>query len=65
VKCSQCNREIQSIEIFWQKVSGWEKRREAGGTNHIALRQQHEEFTCAPCMTLIQSGLSPSQTRII
>lgn len=65
VKCSECGREIESIEIFWQRVMGWEKHREAGGTNHIALREQKQEFMCAGCMILRQSGISREQTSLI
>lgn len=65
MKCSECGREITEVEIFWQRVSGWEKHREAGGTNHIALREKRQEFMCAGCMVLRQSGIPREQTSLI
>jgi hypothetical protein len=63
--CSTCNRKISGTEIFWQQVLGWEKKREAGGTNHVALRKPIERFMCAGCMTLKQSGIHPGQTSLV
>ena len=66
MKCSVCEREInERIEKVWVKVTGWEAKREQGGTNHIALREQLNEFMCVGCMTLTQAGLNPGQSSLI
>ena len=44
----------------WSKVEGWEKKRDAGGTNHVALRKPLGVFMCAGCMDLLRAGLDPS-----
>jgi len=60
--CHKCGRPLDSkIETIWNKVVGWEKPREGGGTNHIALRTPQDEYCCNGCMTLMLDGLDPGQ----
>jgi hypothetical protein len=60
--CHKCGRELnEKTETVWNMVVGWEKRREAGGTNHIALRRRKDLYCCNGCMTLMLDGLSPAQ----
>jgi phosphoribosylformylglycinamidine (FGAM) synthase-like amidotransferase family enzyme len=64
--CIQCGRELnERIETVWTKVLGWEKRRNQGGTNHLALRQQLDLYCCNGCMTLMQQGLNPGQQSLM
>ena len=66
MRCSKCQREIdERIETVWSKVTGWEKRREQGGTNHLALRKPLDEYCCHGCMTLMQQKIAPGQTSLI
>jgi hypothetical protein len=66
MNCSKCGRPInEHIETVWQKVIGWEKKRDAGGTNHIALREPQPEVMCAGCMQLMLDGLDPGQQSLI
>jgi hypothetical protein len=48
----------------WSKVIGWEKKRNRGGTNHVALRKPVNEFMCDYCMRMKQSGASPDQSEL-
>lgn len=60
--CDQCGREMDSnVETVWNLVEGWEKKRDAGGTNHLALRKPKDVVRCNGCMTLILAGLDPRQ----
>jgi len=36
----------ERIETVWQHVTGWTKKRDQGGTNHIALRKELPEMMC-------------------
>lgn len=66
VKCDKCKRDIDDrAETVWNLVEGWEKKREGGGTNYLALRKTKEQFRCNACMTLLLEGLDPGQSRII
>jgi len=66
MKCVECQREIdERIETVWTKVVGWEKKREQGGTNHLALREPLGENLCQGCMTLMQQGLSTGQQSLV
>lgn len=66
VKCDDCGREVNDhIETVWNLVEGWEKKRETGGTNHIALRTPKDSYRCNGCMTLRMHGLSPQQGSLI
>ena len=66
MNCSKCGRAInEHIETVWQKVIGWEKKRDQGGTNYIALREPLPEVMCAGCMQLMQDGLDPGQQSLI
>ena len=65
-KCDKCERDIDDrTETVWNLVEGWEKKRDGGGTNYLALRKPKEQFRCNPCMTLLLEGLDPGQSRIV
>ena len=64
--CSQCTRLVdERREVIWSQVIGWEKKREAGGTNHVALRRPQNLFMCDDCMTKLQQGVSPDQQTLL
>lgn len=61
-RCEKCNRQMDDkVETVWNFVTGWEKRREQGGTNHIALRTPQDTYCCNGCMQLLLAGLDPGQ----
>jgi len=56
-RCAICLDPVDPLDRFvWQKVIGWEQRRQQGGTNHVALRQTRDEFAHAHCVRLARSG---------
>jgi len=60
--CHKCNRVIDDkIETVWNLVSGWEKKRDQGGTNHLALRTPQDLYCCNGCMTLLLAELDPAR----
>lgn len=60
--CSFCREEIDpTLDGVWQKITGWEKRRNQGGTNAIAMREPLQEFMHATCMILLKRGLTAQQ----
>ena len=64
--CSQCTRLVdERFEMVWHKVTGWEHKRDAGGTNHLALRRPQNEFMCDECMEKLRNGLSPQQGSLL
>lgn len=66
MNCSKCGRALnEKIETVWNFVEGWEKPREGGGTNHLAMRTPKDVFCCNACMTLMQAGLSTGQESLL
>ena len=66
MNCSECKQPIDDrFHNYWTKVEGWERRRSAGGTNHLAMRKQKDEFLCDACMRMLQRGLDPRQSSLI
>ena len=65
--CTKCGRELHDhMETIWQHASGWVKRRDAGGTNHLALRELHpDQLMCNGCMQLMLDGIDPGQQSLI
>lgn len=51
----------ERIDTVWGKIEGWAKRRDAGGTNHVALRKPLYVFMCNGCMHKLLSGVASSQ----
>lgn len=54
----------ERIATVWSKLEGWEKKRAAGGTNHVALRKPLGEFMCNGCMEKLLSGVAAAQLQI-
>ena len=66
VVCTFCEREVNpGVETVWYGVQGWEHERDAGGTNHVALRKRTGETACHVCMDKLQRGLSPNQAAMV
>lgn len=62
MNCDQCGRELDDrFETVWCLVEGWEKKRDQGGTNHVAMRRPLNQYRCNGCMSLMQAGLSSAQ----
>lgn len=62
LRCSSCSLLFdERIVVMWSKVEGWEKKRDAGGTNHVALRTPLDEFMCPTCMDKLRNGLAAGQ----
>lgn len=61
--CVDCGEPVDTTKVFsfWQHVDGWERKREQGGTNHVAQRTVHDQFLHVGCMTLRQAGINPNQ----
>lgn len=54
--CAFCQEHINpNARNTYRRVTGWEHRRDAGGTNAVALRETHEEFAHSSCITLESS----------
>lgn len=59
-QCIHCSDPIDPDQDF-RKVIGWERRRGAGGTNAIKLRQPQDEWACRYCIAKLVKGISPTQ----
>lgn len=65
-RCCECGQSMdERSQTIWTKVQGWERKRDQGGTNHVALRRPMNEFMCNKCMTMHQNNLSPLQTSLL
>lgn len=65
IRCQHCQEAIppDQLERCWRRVSGWEKHREKGGTNALALREVHDLWMHASCMVLAKRGIPAGQQR--
>lgn len=61
VRCSLCGQAGIDPERDYRRVIGWERRRSAGGTNAVALRQPLGEWAHRNCVDLTTSGISLDQ----
>lgn len=62
LRCNECGRPMdERVEVVWTKVEGWEKRRQQGGTNHVAMRRPLPEHMCNACMTIALDSGNPHQ----
>jgi len=59
--CRECGRVVREKENPWTEVTGFERKREAGGTNHVALRKRTGVLICPECMVRLQAGLDAGQ----
>lgn len=59
-RCSECDEPVEPNHV-WLEVTGWEKRRFSGGTNHVALRELTGRHMCNSCMSKARAGLSTAQ----
>lgn len=56
-QCAMCRCVFdERVVTMWNKVIGWEKRRDQGGTNHIAARGPQSEYRCDVCMSRVLAG---------
>lgn len=57
IPCSDCGKQIDPrSRLTWQKVVGWERTRHGGGTNHVALRHNLDEWMCNECVDKRKTG---------
>lgn len=65
LRCTECGRQMdERVETVWSKVEGWEKKRDQGGTNHVALRRPLGVFMCVTCINHLRKGIPATQMRI-
>lgn len=65
VDCHFCGDQLDtSMGRVSQFVSGWERRRRAGGTNAIILRKVHPQWACYECIEKLRAGIDPAQQRL-
>jgi len=57
--CRFCNKPINLANPYnWQRVEGWEHKRNQGGTNALALREAKQEWAHALCIDRAKHGFS-------
>lgn len=61
----KCGQLIADTRLAWCGVTGWERYREQGGTNHVAVRRPTGEFMCEDCMRKLKDGLDPAQGELM
>lgn len=58
--CSFCGEEYPETSMY-QRVSGWERPRKQGGTNHIHERETEDRYACRTCIELRKLGVHAQQ----
>lgn len=59
-ECIECGGPTTYAHDF-HEITGFEERREGGGTNAVALRERTGRMMCRACMTLRRAGQSAQQ----
>jgi hypothetical protein len=54
-RCQFCLREIEP-EYAYRRVTGWERKRDGGGTNALRLRHPHDAWACSQCINTLAAG---------
>lgn len=63
--CSYCEEPVdQYHRDTWRRISGWERQRRGGGTNHVALRKPSGHYACSQCMSMLLEGRHPMQLQL-
>lgn len=58
--CHFCGKQITTMSSAYNRVIGWERKREAGGTNALALREPQPEWAHSWCIDM-QKAQIPGQ----
>lgn len=63
--CFYCGSAIESMRFAYRRVVAWERKRRAGGTNAVRLREPLDEYACAPCVDAVAAGRDPGQRAML
>lgn len=64
VMCQLCRRPLTTLTRAYQRVTGWEQKRKAGGTNALRGRRTFHEWAHAECVDRLAAGNSPDQEQM-
>jgi hypothetical protein len=66
VPCTFCEAPVDpEMPLTYQKVTGWEHPRMAGGTNALALREPHGVYACSTCIDKQRRGIPVGQESLL
>jgi len=65
VFCVLCGKPIENVRSSYQRVRGFEKHRQSGGTNALRLREPLQEFAHSWCVDRAANGLGPTQESLL
>ena len=58
---ADCGRKIETTRGCAIEITGWEKPRKQGGTNHVYERQKTGRVRCSTCTVKMEYGISSAQ----
>lgn len=62
VHCHYCGDPVDTdARTTFQRVEGWERKRDQGGTNAIIGRQVRQSWACYTCIDRLRHGIDPAQ----
>lgn len=65
VNCHFCRNPIETKTLgVYRKVTGWAKIRAQGGSNAVSLQVEHDQWSCAGCITSQKLGINREQTSL-
>ncbi len=68
VACCECGEhkiDLSRRRSYYQKVEGWERFREGGGTNALSIRRPFDVFMCVRCMDRALAGVPSGQGSLV
>lgn len=48
--CDNCRKELETLTGAAFEITGWERDRAAGGTNHVLWRERSGKVICNECV---------------
>jgi hypothetical protein len=66
VPCHFCGNEIDTrSHTAYRKKTGWAQNRSGGGTNALALPEEHDEWACMICVDKKKRGIAIEQATLL
>lgn len=62
--CCECGTEMQSTRGAAFEITGFERERKQGGTNHVLWREPTGRVMCSTCVIRKTHGIIPGQLSI-
>lgn len=64
-RCLVCGEPTRPSARNLHEIAGFERDRDAGGTNHVIARRRTGRIVCSTCAPRVQSGVPVAQETLL